>query len=662
MKSKLLQGLLLVLFVLAIVFLYFYWDEQSSAKLGKTHATQIQLNGAEQQYLKEHKTIALYVDENLEYLINEDGSGYLPDYMNRLFSPVGLQIRLTQQQNAADCSLMIIHKETREQGTEVRYTMPIFQMDGALFLRDDREFGDTMRGVVLANRLTGKRLRDLSYQGRKLEFEYAEDAQQAVEWAQKGQLDFILGDRSAVIAALGAECNFSALEDSLYTNNVCIMVPDSEETLYSIFNECINGVDRHQLTFELGQRWLDGNGPMYMRNSGKDYSVLALIIFMAVFIAFYLYYQSNKNLYAELKDRMNKLMESKKELQTTFDSVGHYMAELTLEGNILDVNKALYNFIDEEVYNKKIWDVLGLNEEEIVKLKVAVLGFNRKKQREPFEVEIKRRVLALDLFPIENARGITEKLLFMALDVTNERIAERQLLQDNKMIAVGQLAAGVAHEIRNPLGIIRNYCYVLKTMKDEEVQARAIEQIEKAVNTSGTIINNLLNFSRISKKQGEYIDLEEHINSLTSLNKNILKKKNIHITIEAREKIRPFVAVESLDMILINLISNATDAIEEEGSITIRMWKEKYFFFIEVADTGKGIEKEILQDIFNPFFTTKEGSKGNGLGLYIVYNELNKMNGQIHVASTIGEGTTFRMTLPLNEEDPEAEQKTEKEQ
>ena len=263
---------------------------------------------------------------------------------------------------------------------------------------------------------------------------------------------------------------------------------------------------------------------------------------------------------------------------------------------------------------------------------------------------MRRKVLDIDIFPIENASGSVDKLLFMGEDVTNKMMAERQLLQDNKMIAVGQLAAGVAHEIRNPLGIIRNYCYVLKNMNDNaEVKDKAIEHIEKAVDNSGAIINNLLNFSRASSKEGETIDIEEHIRSLTSLNRNILKKKNIHLDIICSEPVKTFIQTESLDIILINLIQNATDAMKENGNLTIKVLKYDETFEIDVKDTGSGIEEDILQDIFNPFFTTKGNNEGNGLGLYIVYNETGKLNGNIEVQSRVGEGSVFRLNLPLRD-------------
>ena len=141
--------------------------------------------------------------------------------------------------------------------------------------------------------------------------------------------------------------------------------------------------------------------------------------------------------------------------------------------------------------------------------------------------------------------------------------------------------------------------------------------------------------------------MEEHINSLILLNSSILKKKSIQFEMNCSEKTEAYIVTESLDMILINLISNAIDAMDDNGRLSIDVIKGSDDFVISVADTGSGIDEADIEEIFNPFFTTKGDCGGTGLGLYIVYNEISKLNGTVDVDSIPGEGTVFRLTLPL---------------
>ena len=645
MKKKFSQYLFLgvIIVLIGIIFIYALQDRDGDIRSGETG--RLEMTEAEREYVENHDEVVIYVDDSIRFM-NADGNGFLQEYMDDVFRNVDLDIRLTDEEEGADGRITAVTDEDRN--VDSNYVPPLLQLDWVMYVKADGQLNSDLSGVIVEGYQRSE-ANDISYDGQDVDFVYADSAEEALELARAEDLDFMLAPRSAMWLALDGNKDYLAMEDSVYSQNVCIMA-DEDSVLYTLMNKCINVTDRHTLSYEASQKWFDGNGPVYMKENNEDVYMLVLIIFTSVMIAFFIYYQTNKNLYAELENRMEKLNESKKELKTTFNGVSYYLAELDLNGVVLDINRYFFEVVHKNVTNSNIYDILEMDEEGRASLQEMMERASRGEYTESREITRKQDIFEVDIFPIEGAKGVVEKLLFMARDITGEVMAERQMLQDNKMIAVGQLAAGVAHEIRNPLGIIRNYCYVLKNMDvDMEIRDKAIGHIEAAVDRSGAIINNLLNFSRASSGQEEWIDVEEHIRSLASLNDNILRKKNIKLEITCSEKIETYIRVEALDMILINLVQNATDAMKENGKLSIKVVKYKQEFEIDVQDTGTGIEEDILQNIFNPFFTTKEGHKGNGLGLYIVYNETGKLDGKIDVRSKVGVGSVFMLTLPLRE-------------
>ena len=633
-----------LLLILGIVFFSFLHDING---LNERENYEAKFNQAEKKYMKTHDTVNIYIDDSLVYLKSETGRQFLKNYVDRLMTFSGLGINIVSDRNEAACDIMLITSEIRTDRKDISYTPPIFQERGKLYMRKGYKPGPKATGVALSDRMSRRELNNITYDGEKIDWVQLDTCIDLVKYAKEHDTDFILGDKTSLVYSLGDDDGYIGVRDNLYDINACIVVDSGNEVLTDIINQCIHSMNRRVLSYQMSEQYMNGMGPLYLENDYGDVYALILIVFLAVIIAFFVYYLSNKNLYSELSDRMNKLTESKRELKTTFGSVGYCMAELSLEGRIIDVNRAFYDFVPGDLANREVWEALELDGNDSAYIKDAVLNINKYGPLSNFEVKLKGRSMEMEIFPIENAIGRVEKLLFIAKDVTNERMAERQMLQDNKMIAVGQLAAGVAHEIRNPLGIIRNYCYVLKNMEGEELKATAIESIEKAVDTSGEIIESLLNFSRVSSKVYKDINVEEHINSLILLNASTLKKKNIQFSMTCTEKIEVSIMTESLDMILINLISNAIDAMDDNGSLSIDIRKRTNDFTISVADTGSGIDENDFEEIFNPFFTTKADCGGTGLGLYIVYNETSKLNGQIDVDSKRGEGTVFRITLPL---------------
>jgi polar amino acid transport system substrate-binding protein len=381
-------------------------------------------------------------------------------------------------------------------------------------------------------------------------------------------------------------------------------------------------------------------------------TVIMYIFIMVTACIFYIVYEFYHLMYNDLADRMEMLDSSRNDLQTTYDSVAMFLIEIDGDFMVTNINNAFSESIGKKknsIIGKKLNLVLGFpaNVYDMIISEIQK-SFENNISRKA-ELENSGKIYEAFIFPLKAAKDRTKKVLLMINDVTISRAVERQMLQDNKMIAVGQLAAGIAHEIRNPLGIIRNYCYILKNSDqyDRAVFDKAITSIEKAVDKSGRIISNLLDFSRISNNKWETTNLKIFLESIISLEQNTLVTKKIKVMINCDDSIEAFTILESLEIILINLIINAVDVMPGGGSISINCTQNQNILQLQISDTGSGISEANIGNIFNPFFTTKDKTDGSGLGLYIVYNETEKLGGKVEVESQLGSGTVFTLTFPM---------------
>jgi two-component system, NtrC family, sensor kinase len=227
---------------------------------------------------------------------------------------------------------------------------------------------------------------------------------------------------------------------------------------------------------------------------------------------------------------------------------------------------------------------------------------------------------------------------------------EMELLHQAKLASVGQLAAGVAHELNNPLGTILLYSdMILKETSEEDTHRGDLKVIINEVNRCKVIVADLLNFARQHELSAREVDLH-------ALLDEVINKTRLQPAFEKIEFIRqfdpnlPLIQADSaqLQQVLVNLFSNSADAMEYSGAITISSHRgDTQSVEIRVSDTGCGIPAENLSKLFTPFFTTKPAGKGTGLGLSIVYGIIKLHHGQINIQSQAGHGATVIITLPI---------------
>ncbi len=227
---------------------------------------------------------------------------------------------------------------------------------------------------------------------------------------------------------------------------------------------------------------------------------------------------------------------------------------------------------------------------------------------------------------------------------------QEQLIQSEKLASLGQLAAGVAHELNNPLSTILLFSDVLLRESDPDCQLRSdLETIVRETNRCKTIVGSLLDFARQHQVEAQELDINNFIQTIIEVEKKHKRYENIAIETDLASDLPTIQADPAqLQAVFINLMENASEAMPNGGYIRIKTAPGPIGrLTITLEDTGEGISLDNVPKLFTPFFTTKPVGKGTGLGLAIVYGIVKMHRGQIHIQSEVGKGTNITITLPL---------------
>jgi histidine kinase len=257
-------------------------------------------------------------------------------------------------------------------------------------------------------------------------------------------------------------------------------------------------------------------------------------------------------------------------------------------------------------------------------------------------------------------------LLVTTSDITKRLEAEQQLIQASKMATLGEMATGVAHELNQPLSVIKTASsfFIRKIDQDEpiapDVLVNMLGKIDHNVDRATKIINHMRQFARKSELDLSWVQVNEVMRSAFEIFSQQLKVRGIDVVWYIDKDLPKIMAdADRLEQVFINLLLNARDAIEEKWStssfepgdkqIILRSWREPAWVGVEVADTGGGLPEEVLEKVFEPFFTTKEVGKGTGLGLSISYGIVKDCGGQIDARNRRQGGAAFIIRFPLKE-------------
>jgi PAS domain S-box-containing protein len=367
-----------------------------------------------------------------------------------------------------------------------------------------------------------------------------------------------------------------------------------------------------------------------------------------------------------LKTLEKELRKTKEFFENVIQSSASAIVAADRTGTILFMNRAA-----EDLFGYAAEDVLGTKSVEQVYPAGKAREIMRKMQDETIGGEGK---LPPTKITIINASGeeipveITAAIIYegdrevATMGIYNdlrERLAverklkeaQAQVAHSEKMASLGQLAAGVAHEINNPLtGILLYANMVLERLKKSDPFREDLEYVVEDTMRCKNIVKNLLAYSRQTNPSKEILQM----NTLVEQSLNLIREQELFMNIEVIKEMSGDTMLVHADknqlcQAIINLVINAADAMERKGSLTFRTYRDKPArrVYLEISDTGSGIPEENVSKIFDPFFTTKGLGKGTGLGLSTAYGLVKENGGDISVRETSAEGTTFLLDLPL---------------
>lgn len=356
---------------------------------------------------------------------------------------------------------------------------------------------------------------------------------------------------------------------------------------------------------------------------------------------------------------MEKLLQSKELLQSVFDGITDMLVLLDRDLRIRMVNKAhlkQFGVTLDEILNKRCRDPQACRSCPFIQCNIEIAF----KSKTPFTEEVRSsdgRIFLVHYYPIVNEKGEVESIVRNAKDITEEKRVEHKIQQTEKLVSLGQLSAGIAHEINNPMGVIRCYADLLKHQLPDSPQGlKDVAIIEKHALNCQRIVSDLLKFARGQETEKQLAPLNPTVEEVVQMVASQFEKQRCEIQLDLDPHL-PMVNidVDKMKQVYMNLLMNARQAIKDSGKIRIstRYMESDRLVKIAFWDSGIGISPEIIDRIFDPFFSTKEMGKGTGLGLSVSFGIIKDHGGDIQVESTPGHWTRFIILLPVHGDEQE---------
>jgi signal transduction histidine kinase len=257
------------------------------------------------------------------------------------------------------------------------------------------------------------------------------------------------------------------------------------------------------------------------------------------------------------------------------------------------------------------------------------------------------RIFSIDAYPVLEPETGEEVVLEVARDVTEAKQLEAQLAAQEKLAALGVLAAGIAHDIANPLASISSELELLETETDVHGARRSVGVLQRHIDRISRTLREMTDFARRRGEDREHVSIPEAVEDALRMVRHDPRARRVRFELDVPAGLPRLLLVEDrLVMMLVNLLINGLDAMPSGGSIAIRALSTSDGLALELTDTGVGMTPEVRQRALEPLFTTKESGRGTGLGLTVTADSMRAAGGHVEIDSELGRGTTIRLQFP----------------
>lgn len=620
------------------------------------------LTDEEQNYLKEKETIIYGMDWKQPPLtfINEENNqieGLLVDYMSSLSIELGVNITydatpFSQIMDAMDSGKVDMSDlfESPERLKKYAFTQPLYRLKGIAVTnahRIDLDSVSKLRGLKIALVEDDFAIEhfNIYYPEEQTGNTYIQvrDMEEGLKLLQNQEIDALAGD-DTVINYYASQMNMTEEireigSSGLYEKNATFAVRKDDQLLLSILNKGILNLKKKNILVQAQNKWFHTSAPVITDINAMRWLPFAVAGAVIIILGFF-FWQSIMD--RKIAQRTREIQLQKDNQRTIIDNI-HAMLFVVNRNNIVtDVNQMAAEVLQcspESLFGQKTVQIPLLS---------ALLDAHKKKPSPGIIHQLHGRYYTVFVRPLNAIDG---SQLIVIEDQTEKTMTEKRLRQESKMSAVGQLSAGLAHEIRNPLGLIKNYTYILNySLEEDEVCSHALQVIGESTDRINSLIENLLSFSRLGDEKMSHVNLYRLVQNIAALEKKKMEKSQIQLKLDCAEDAAFYTSEETLKITLINLLNNAVDALTDDTEKETQKWircrieASSDELSIDISDNGPGIAEKNTDSLFVPFFTTKD--YGTGLGLYTVSSELDKLGGTIQLDSEYKQGARFIVRIP----------------